>query len=106
MARSILYFAMAGLFEIAGGYLVWITVRERKSVWFAILGAILLIAYGFIPTLQPAHFSRVYAAYGAIFIVLAMLWGLCVEQVRLDRFDVIGAAICLAGSAVIMYAPR
>ena len=81
-------------------------MRERRTVWLAVAGAVLLIAYGFVPTLQPSHFSRVYAAYGAVFIVMAMIWGTIFEGSRIDRFDVIGAAICLAGAAVIMYAPR
>lgn len=57
-------------------------------------------------TLQPAHFSRVYAAYGAIFIVLAMAWGATVERVAIDRYDVTGAAVCLFGAGIIMYRPR
>ena len=106
MIRSLFYFALAGLCEIGGGYLMWLTIRERRSVVYAIAGAAVLILYGVIPTLQPAHFSRVYAAYGGIFIVLAMLWGAGVERVRPDRFDVIGGAVCLAGAAIMMWWPR
>jgi len=106
MARSIFYFIVAGLCEIGGGYLVWLTVRERRSAWLAAAGAVLLIAYGFVPTLQLSHFSRVYTAYGAVFIVLAMIWGIIFEGSKTDRFDVLGAVICLIGASVIMYAPR
>jgi len=106
MIRSLLYFTIAGLCEIGGGYLMWLTLRERRSVLYAIAGAAVLILYGVIPTLQPAHFSRVYAAYGGIFIVLAMLWGAGVERVRPDRFDMIGGALCLGGAAIMMYWPR
>lgn len=74
IARSLFYFTLAGLCEIGGGYLVWLWLREGKSAWLALLGAIVLVLYGIIPTLQPAHFGRVYAAYGGIFIALAILW--------------------------------
>ena len=106
MIRSLFYFVLAGLCEIGGGYLMWLTLRERRSILYALAGAVVLILYGVIPTLQPAHFSRVYAAYGGIFIVLAMLWGAGVERVRPDRFDLAGGAVCLAGAAIMMYWPR
>lgn len=68
--KSILYFIVAGLFEIGGGYLVWIWLRGGKNLWYGVLGAVVLVLYGIIPTLQPADvsFGRVYAAYGGIFI--------------------------------------
>lgn len=66
----------------------------------------ILIFYGVIPTFQPAHFGRVYAAYGGVFIVLSLLSGWGLDGTRPDRFDTLGAVICLAGVAVIMYAPR
>lgn len=106
IAKSLLYFVLAGLCEIGGGYLVWFWLREGRSIWLALVGAVLLICYGIIPTLQPAHFGRVYAAYGGVFIVLAMLWGWQVEQVTPDRFDLIGGLMALAGVFVIMYWPR
>src|SRR5687767_1808792 len=59
---SITYFVLAGLCEIGGGYLVWLWLREGRSLWYGVLGAVILILYGVIPTLQPAHFGRVYAA--------------------------------------------
>jgi small multidrug resistance family-3 protein len=62
--------------------------------------------YGVIPTFQSAHFGRVYAAYGGMFIVLSLLWGWSFDGTRPDRFDAIGAIIYLAGMTVIMYAPR
>ena len=80
IAKSLFYFVLAGLCEIGGGYLVWLWLRENKSLWFAVVGAIVLIFYGIVPTFQPAHFGRVYAAYGGIFIVMAMLVGLADRQ--------------------------
>ena len=103
---SIIYFLLAGLCEIGGGYLVWLWLREGKSLWYGVLGAIILILYGVIPTLQPAHFGRVYAAYGGVFIVLSLLWGWQVDRVAPDRFDLIGACVALIGVAVIMRSNR
>ncbi len=104
--RSLLYFVSAGLFEIGGGYLVWLWLREGKSVWFAVLGGLVLFLYAVIPTFQPANFGRVYAAYGGVFIVLSILWGWKIDQVIPDSFDLLGGLIALIGVLVIMYWPR
>ena len=103
---SVGLFILAGLCEIGGGYLVWLSLREGKPLWYALIGGVVLILYGVIPTYQPAHFGRVYAAYGGMFIVLSLLWGWGLEGTRPDRYDTIGAMICLLGMAVIMYPPR
>ncbi|MDZ8105271.1 MAG: YnfA family protein [Nostoc sp. DedQUE12a] len=68
MIKSLLYFLCAGLFEITGGYLIWLWLREAKPLWWGILGGIALAVYGVIATFQPANFGRVYAAYGGVFI--------------------------------------
>jgi small multidrug resistance family-3 protein len=75
LARSLFLFLAAGLCEIGGGYLMWLWIREGKGIWFEVLGGAILVLYGIIPTFQPANFGRVYAAYGGIFIVLSILWG-------------------------------
>ena len=106
VARSVAYFVLAGLMEIGGGYLVWIWLREGKPWWIGLGGALILAGYGVVPTLQPAHFGRVYAAYGGVFVVMSLLWGWGVDRQRPDTWDVIGAIMCLVGVAVIMYAPR
>lgn len=103
---SLFYFVLAGFCEIGGGYLVWLTFREGRSFWYALCGAVVLILYGVIPTLQPAHFGRVYAAYGGIFIGLSLLWGWRIDRIKPDRFDLAGALIALVGVFVIMYWPR
>lgn len=105
-AKSLAYFIVAGLFEIGGGYLMWLWLREGKDLWYGILGAFILVLYGIVPTLQPANFGRVYAAYGGIFIVLSLLWGWKVDNVLPDKFDVIGGLIALLGVLIIMYWPR
>lgn len=104
--KSLFYFVLAGLFEIGGGYLIWLWLREGKTVWFGLLGALILILYGVVPTLQPANFGRVYAAYGGIFIALSILWGWKIDHIVPDKFDLIGGFVALAGVAIIMYWPR
>lgn len=104
--RSLGLFVAAGLAEIGGGYLVWLWLREGRSMWLGVAGAAVLTVYGVIPTLQPAGFGRVYAAYGGFFIVLSLLWGWVFEGSVPDRWDLIGGSICVAGALIIMYAPR
>ena len=103
---SIGLYVFAGLCEIGGGYLVWLWFREGRPLGYGIAGAAILILYGIIPTFQTAHFGRVYAAYGGMFIVLSLLWGWVMDGMRPDRFDIMGGALCLVGMAVIMFAPR
>ena len=71
-----------------------------------LLGALVLFMYGVIPTFQPAHFGRVYAAYGGIFIISSIIWGTVVDKKKPDRYEIIGAGIALIGAGVMMYAPR
>jgi small multidrug resistance family-3 protein len=104
--KSLFFFVLAGLCEIGGGYLIWLWLREGKGIELAILGAIILVLYGIIPTLQPASFGRVYAAYGGIFIVMSLLWAWQVDKFIPDRFDIIGASLALIGVFIIMYWPR
>lgn len=106
IGKSVFYFILAGLCEIGGGYLVWLWLREGKSIALAAIGAVVLVLYGIIPTLQPANFGRVYAAYGGVFIVLSILWGWRIDKIVPDRFDIIGGIVALAGVVIIMYAPR
>ena len=105
--RSIGLFAAAGLAEIGGGYLIWRWLREGASWPVGLAGAIILVGYGIIPTLQSsADFGRIYAAYGGIFVVASLLWGWGVDGSRPDRYDAIGAAVVLVGVALIYFAPR
>ncbi len=105
--RSILLFAVAAVAEIGGAWLVWQGVREHRGVLWMGLGVIALGLYGFVATLQPdANFGRILAAYGGVFVAGSLAWGMLVDGFRPDRWDVGGAALCLLGVAVIMYAPR
>lgn len=106
-ARSILLFTAAAVAEIGGAWLVWQGVREHKGwVWICV-GIVALGVYGFVATLQPdAHFGRILAAYGGVFVAGSLVWGMVMDGFKPDRYDVTGALICLVGVAVIMYAPR
>ncbi|NBE50283.1 YnfA family protein [Streptomyces boluensis] len=107
VARSVALFAVAALFEIGGAWLVWQGVREHKGwIWIG-AGVIALGLYGVVATLQSDdNFGRILAAYGGVFVAGSIAWGMVADGYRPDRFDVIGALFCLAGMAVIMYAPR
>jgi small multidrug resistance family-3 protein len=105
--RSIALFVVAAFAEIGGAYLMWQAIKEGRGVLFALAGAVALTGYGAVAALQPdANFGRVLAAYGGVFIVGSLLWGMAFDGFRPDRFDLAGAAVCLLGVAVIMYAPR
>ena len=107
VAKSLLLFVVAALAEIGGAWLVWQGVREQRGIAWVGAGIVALAAYGLVATLQDdADFGRILAAYGGIFVVGSLLWGVVADGFRPDRFDVVGAAVCLIGVAVIMWAPR
>jgi small multidrug resistance family-3 protein len=106
ITHSLLLFLLAGLCEIGGGWLVWQWMRAGRGAIWGLAGGLVLILYGIIPTFQPAHFGRVYAAYGGVFIVLSLFWGWLLDGNKPDPLDLIGAAIALVGVSVIMYWPR
>jgi small multidrug resistance family-3 protein len=103
---SLVFFLIAGLCEIGGGYLVWLWLRDGMSWILGVLGGFVLFAYGIVPTFQPSHFHRIYAAYGGIFIVMALLWGWTFQGIKPDTFDIIGASISDVGVVIIFYMPR
>lgn len=105
--RSIILFVLAALAEIGGCWLVWQGIREQRGWLFVGAGVIALGLYGFVATLQPdAAFGRILAAYGGVFVAGSLAWAMVADGYRPDRFDVIGALVCLVGVGVIMYAPR
>ncbi|ACZ83738.1 YnfA family protein [Streptosporangium roseum] len=107
VARSLLLFVVAALAEIGGAWLVWQGVREQRGLLWVGAGIIALGLYGFVATVQPdANFGRILAAYGGIFVAGSLAWGMLIDGFHPDRWDVIGAVVCLIGVAVIMYAPR
>src|ERR1700685_3681257 len=94
VARTIGLFLAARLPQIGGGYLIWRWLREGAPLIVGIAGAIILVGYGIIPTLQrSSDFGRIYAAYGGVFVVASLLWGWGVDGFRPDRYDVAGASV-------------
>jgi small multidrug resistance family-3 protein len=107
VVRSLALFVLAALAEIGGAWLVWQGWREHRGLAWIAAGTVALAAYGFVATFQPdPNFGRILAAYGGVFVAGSLLWGMVVDGFRPDRWDLAGAAVCLAGVAVIMYAPR
>ena len=70
------------------------------------IGGFILFLYGIIPTFQPTYFHRIYATYGGIFIVMALLWGFIFEKEVPDIFDIVGAGVAIVGIIIIFYVPR
>lgn len=107
VGKSIALFVLAAVLEIGGAWLVWQGVREHRGwIWMG-AGVIALGAYGFVAAFQPdAHFGRVLAAYGGVFIAGSLLWGMVADGFRPDRWDVVGALVAVVGVGLIMYAPR
>ena len=102
---TLLFFFLAGLFEIGGGYLIWIWLRDGMSWILGALGGFILFLYSVVPTFQPSFFHRIYAAYGGIFIVMSLLWGWLFQGIAPDTYDIIGASIALVGVIIIYYTP-
>jgi len=105
--RSIVLFVLAAFAEIGGAWMVWQGVREHRGLAWIGAGIAALGAYGFVATFQDEpNFGRILAAYGGVFVAGSLVWGVVLDGFRPDRYDIAGALICLAGVAVIMYAPR
>jgi small multidrug resistance family-3 protein len=107
VAKTLSLFVVAALAEIGGAWLIWQGVREHRGLVWVAAGIAALAAYGFVATLQDdPHFGRVLAAYGGIFVAGSLTWGIVADGFRPDRYDLVGAAVCLVGVGVIMFAPR
>ena len=107
VAKTLVLFVIAALAEIGGAWLIWQGAREHRGIAWIGAGIAALAAYGFVATLQDDNnFGRILAAYGGIFVAGSLAWGMAVDGFRPDRFDVVGAVVCLVGVGVIMFAPR
>jgi small multidrug resistance family-3 protein len=106
ISTTLFFFFLAGLCEIGGGYLVWLWLREDMSWILGAVGGFVLFLYGIVPTFQPSYFHRIYAAYGGVFIVMALIWGWVFEGIAPDYYDLLGTVIALVGVTIIFYAPR
>jgi small multidrug resistance family-3 protein len=104
---SLLAFAGAACLEIAGCFSFWAWLRLEKSPLFILPGMAALAGFAYLLTVVDSPLAgRAYAAYGGVYIAAALLWGWAVEGHRPDQWDVLGAVLCLAGMAVILFGPR
>jgi len=99
-------FVVTALAEIVGCYLPYLWLRQGKSAWLLLPAAASLAAFAWLLTLHPTAAGRVYAAYGGIYVAVALAWLWLIDGVRPTQWDVVGAAVSIAGMAIIMFAPR
>ena len=106
MRTAFLYIA-AAVAEIAGCFAFWAWLRLGQSGWWLVPGIGSLVVFAWLLTFVDAsHAGRTYAAYGGVYIAASLLWLWAMEGARPDRWDLIGAAVCVAGAAIILYGPR
>jgi small multidrug resistance family-3 protein len=107
MLSTVALFALTALAEIVGCYLPYLWLRRDGSAWLLVPAALALAAFAWLLTLHPSlGAGRTYAAYGGVYVSVAVVWMWSVERVRPDRWDALGVALTLAGMAVIAFAPR
>lgn len=105
--RSLLWYLLAALGEIAGCFAFWAWLRIGKSPLWTLAGVVSLVIFALALTrIDTAAAGRAYAAYGGVYILSSLLWLWAVEKTRPDQWDVIGAGICLVGASVILFGPR
>ena len=105
MARLVGLFALTALAEIVGCYLPWLVLKQSRTVWLLLPAAVALALFAWLLTLHPTAAGRTYAAYGGIYIAVALLWLRFVDGVALTRWDMAGAVLALCGMAVIAFQP-
>ncbi|WP_344763984.1 YnfA family protein [Actimicrobium antarcticum] len=99
-------FGVTALAEIVGCYLTWLVLKQDKSAWLLLPAALAFALFSWLLTLHPAAAARVYAAYGGVYIAVALLWLRLVDGIALTRWDLTGAGLALAGMAVIVLQPQ
>ncbi|WP_417216993.1 YnfA family protein [Alcanivorax sp.] len=104
--KTFALFAITALAEILGCYLPYLWLREGKSVWLLVPAALSLALFAWLLSLHPTAAGRVYAAYGGVYICMAIFWLWAVEGIRPTTWDVLGSGVALLGMAIIMFAPR
>ena len=105
-AQTLGLFAVTALAEILGCYLPWLWLRQDKSIWLLLPAALSHVAFVWLLTLHPAASGRVYAAYGGVYVCMALIWLWAVDGVRPTAWDWLGGAVALLGMAIIAFAPR
>lgn len=102
----VLLFAVTAVAEIVGCYLPWLVIKQGKPLWLLLPAAVSLAAFAWLLTLHPTAAGRTYAAYGGVYIAVAIGWLWAAEGIRPSRWDVIGSLIALTGMAIIMLSAR
>ena len=101
------FFALAALAEIAGCFAFWAVVRNGATALWLVPGTLSLIAFGALLTqVEASAAGRAFAAYGGVYVAASLLWLWAVEDMRPDRWDLVGGTVCLVGAAIIVFAPR
>lgn len=104
--KTVGLFAITAVAEIVGCYLPYLWLRDRAGVWVLVPAAVSLAAFVWLLSLHPQAAGRTYAAYGSIYVAMALVWLWAVDGIRPDRWDVLGASLALGGMAIIAFAPR
>ena len=104
--KTVSLFIITALAEVIGCYLPYLWLREGKTIWLLAPAALSLAAFVWLLTLHPTAAGRVYAAYGGMYIFMAILWLWAIEDIRPTTWDIVGASVALIGMAIIMFAPR
>ena len=99
-------FILTALAEIIGCYLPYLYLKQQGSVWLLLPAVLSLAAFAWLLTLHPNAAGRVYAAYGGVYIAMALIWLWAVDGIRPTLWDCVGVAVALTGMAIIMFAPR
>ena len=106
VSRTVGLFVLTAMAEILGCYLPYLWLRRGQSAWLLLPAAASLSAFAWLLTLHPFAAGRTYAAYGGVYVAVAMLWLWLVDGISPDRWDVIGVAVSLAGMGIIAFGPR
>lgn len=106
VAKTIALFVVTAVAEIIGCYLPYLWLRQARPAWYLAPAAVSLAAFAWLLTLHPTGAGRTYAAYGGVYVSVAVFWMWLIEKQRPDRWDLVGSAIALAGMAIIAFAPR
>ncbi len=106
IARMVVYFLFAGICQVSGCYMLWQAARRVRGAGYGFGGVMLLLICGFVVAQLPAPFAKVFAAYGGVFVLLSLIVAWLVDGPPPTRYDILGAAVILAGIAILFFSPR
>lgn len=106
MIKTFLLFAATAFFEIVGCYLPYLVLKENKPLWLLVPAAVSLALFAWLLTLHPTASGRIYAAYGGVYVAMALVWLWAVDGIKPTAWDIAGGAVALLGMAIIVAGPR